>query len=463
MPNYQSFVGEEFPEPSGATTIHRTKTHNIQIRNNNDNEIAAGQPISLGGWFGESRRRISKGGKGTLYMQGGEAAVSEIDLPDGWSSSIAAGQAGFINPSNGQWSQTDGGGFQPVRAIPKPDMSVAYDDPTAAADPDSKTVFVALVTLGTSGNPDAPFALSYGGDIATGLNTAIDTTPTVSGGATVTYSVTPALPAGLTLDTDTGELAGQSAVPYSGSHRITAVNLQGSASDVVQIDLSTANAGVDAAWPLTEASGTRFDKTSNAFHLTQTGGVGLDGSAASFDGVDDVLTVTAAAAPDLFADDSDFTIGLKARVDAFTAVAGAKTPLVAMKSSTAVDEWAFVVAVNKVNATTGQVVFLVSDGSATFEAIGPQIQLGIMTGIICQFKNDEITVYVDGVAGAVKTLGASGVARDNAADLRVGAYTDDNGTNVYFDGAIKDVVFWNRALIVGEVAIVNNDTFGYGA
>ena len=84
----------------------------------------------------------------------------------------------------------------------------------------------------------APSSLTYSPDAFTlTKGTAMTTvTPTASGGAITTWSVSPSLPAGLSLDSSTGAISGTpSAVSSSTTYTITASNTGGSTTDDVTI------------------------------------------------------------------------------------------------------------------------------------------------------------------------------------------------------------------------------------
>jgi len=87
-------------------------------------------------------------------------------------------------------------------------------------------------------NDVAPYAVSYSGTPFTlTKGTALTTvTPTASGGAVDSWSVTPALPSGLSLDTSTGALSGTPALVSSSTiYTITATNTGGSDTATVTI------------------------------------------------------------------------------------------------------------------------------------------------------------------------------------------------------------------------------------
>ena len=92
-------------------------------------------------------------------------------------------------------------------------------------------------------NDAAPSSLSYSSNPATYTKgTAITAnTPTSSGGAVVSYAVSPTLPAGLTLDTSTGVISGSPAtVTSTTAYTVTAMNSGGSTTASVSITVNDA-------------------------------------------------------------------------------------------------------------------------------------------------------------------------------------------------------------------------------
>ena len=85
-------------------------------------------------------------------------------------------------------------------------------------------------------NDVAPYAVSYTGTpfTLTKGSAMTTTTPTASGGAVDSWSITPALPSGLSMDTSTGALSGTPMVVISSTtYTITATNTGGSVSTTV--------------------------------------------------------------------------------------------------------------------------------------------------------------------------------------------------------------------------------------
>jgi hypothetical protein len=102
----------------------------------------------------------------------------------------------------------------------------------------------------------APSALSYSSNPATYTkDTAIAiNTPTSSGGAVVSYSVSPALPAGLTLNTSTGIISGTpTTLTAPSNYTITATNTGGSTEAWVSITVVSPYAAWSAQYGLLQA------------------------------------------------------------------------------------------------------------------------------------------------------------------------------------------------------------------
>ena len=99
-------------------------------------------------------------------------------------------------------------------------------------------------------NDEAPTALTYAaGKVVYIIDTPITAnTPSNNGGAVVSYTVTPALPAGLSLSATTGVISGMpTAVSALSSYTVTATNTGGSATARVTITVNdTSTAAVEA-------------------------------------------------------------------------------------------------------------------------------------------------------------------------------------------------------------------------
>jgi DNA-binding beta-propeller fold protein YncE len=125
--------------------------------------------------------------------------------------------------------------------------------PTAVTSTASYTVTASnsagstTASLSITVNVAAPAGLTYTtGTAVYTVGTPIPAnSPTSSGGAVSAYSVTPDLPAGLSMDDDTGIITGTpTAVTAKASYTVTASNLTGSATATLTITVNAAAAGV---------------------------------------------------------------------------------------------------------------------------------------------------------------------------------------------------------------------------
>ena len=122
---------------------------------------------------------------------------------------------------------------------------------TPGAVSSSATYTITATNAGGSGtatvtiqvNDVAPSAVTYTPNSLTLTNgTAMTSvTPTSSGGTVTSWSVSPSLPAGLSLDTSTGTISGTpTAISSSASYTVTATNTGGSATAIVTIQVNMA-------------------------------------------------------------------------------------------------------------------------------------------------------------------------------------------------------------------------------
>jgi hypothetical protein len=118
--------------------------------------------------------------------------------------------------------------------------------PTAETAPASYTVTATnsggstTASVSITVHDAAPSSLSYFSNPATYTKGAAitDNMPSSSGGAVVSYAVSPALPTGLTLNTTTGVISGTpTAVTATGNYTITATNSGGLTSALVGIEV----------------------------------------------------------------------------------------------------------------------------------------------------------------------------------------------------------------------------------
>lgn len=98
----------------------------------------------------------------------------------------------------------------------------------------------ASVVIDVTATLQPPSGLSYATPVTYTTGTAIAAnTPTISGGAVATWSVAPALPAGLSLNTTNGNIEGTpTAITGAANYTVTAANAAGNATAVVNITVN---------------------------------------------------------------------------------------------------------------------------------------------------------------------------------------------------------------------------------
>jgi len=122
-------------------------------------------------------------------------------------------------------------------------------------------------SLNITVNDIAPSALTYSSNPATYIkDRAITTnTPTSSGGAVVSYSVSPALPTGFTLNTSTGEISGApTALSAAANYTITATNTGGSTTAAINVSVVSAYTAWAEQYNLVQSSQEDSDGDGNA-------------------------------------------------------------------------------------------------------------------------------------------------------------------------------------------------------
>jgi subtilisin-like proprotein convertase family protein len=125
-------------------------------------------------------------------------------------------------------------------------------------------------------NDIAPSALSYSSNPATyAKDTAItNNRPSSSGGAVVSYAVSPALPAGLALNTTTGIISGTpTALSTSANYTITATNTGGSTTASVSIAVVSAYTAWATQYNLVQVSTGDDDGDGNSNYLEFVAGL----------------------------------------------------------------------------------------------------------------------------------------------------------------------------------------------
>ncbi|PKB15170.1 putative Ig domain-containing protein [Flavobacterium sp. 5] len=136
--------------------------------------------------------------------------------------------------------------------------------------PPGETVYIDNVYFfrpATSSTPTAPSNLSYGGTQSFIINQAITAVmPTVSGNPAPTFTINPALPAGLSLNSTTGVISGTpSALSTSTDYTVTATNTEGSTTATVNITVVVAPILPAAPTPTARNSGDVVSLFSSAY------------------------------------------------------------------------------------------------------------------------------------------------------------------------------------------------------
>lgn len=152
----------------------------------------------------------------------------------------------YAGPQDLAWFSSDGNSFSPMFG----DLGLSFDHLTGTisgtpTQPVAKRVFSLTAANGDLAGSvaitiieGAPTNLTYSNNNATyPVGYPITTnTPSASGGNIASFSVSPALPSGLTLNTTTGEITGTpTAITASSTYTITATNIAGSGSKQITI------------------------------------------------------------------------------------------------------------------------------------------------------------------------------------------------------------------------------------
>jgi hypothetical protein len=224
--------------------------------------------------------RMAAGGTGFVVGKGGEGSDFVVENNVVWGTSgstcynvsqplltghpytktdypsTSTNTAGNYCVSNGAapsviWANAPGGDYTPAGGGPLVGTgnqtyydatsigSVAWS-PTDQGVPRSPPIDIGAVQASA---PAAPSAVTYSANPVTyTVNVAIaSNTPTIIGGVPTSYSVSPALPSGLSLNTATGYITGApSQAKNVATYTVTATNAAGSASVGVQITVSAA-------------------------------------------------------------------------------------------------------------------------------------------------------------------------------------------------------------------------------
>ncbi len=168
-----------------------------------------------------------------------------------------------------------------------------------------------------------------------------------------------------------------------------------------------------------------------------TKGVGRNGVAKSFDGTDDIITVS---------DSDELDGGSGQTISVWIKILSASPDFerVVTKEAGGTDTWQFFVDTNrKVNWRIYNDVAALSPSLATTTAVS----VGVWTYIVVLYDGSETSVYFNGVKDAT-TKSHSGAVRNGAADITIGDFPE---LGRELSGTIDEVVIWSRALSTQEI------------
>ncbi len=191
-------------------------------------------------------------------------------------------------------------------------------------------------TVNITVNNAAPSGLSYTTPVTYTIGAAItNNSPTVTGSVT-SYSVTPALPAGLSLNTSTGVISGTpTTATAAANYVVTATNSGGSTTATVNITVnSAAPSGLSYATPVTYAIGGAITNNSPTVTGTVTSysvspalpaGLSLNTSTGVISGVPTTATASANYVVTATNSGGSTTFTINITVSATTAIGAART------------------------------------------------------------------------------------------------------------------------------------------
>ena len=209
--------------------------------------------VIVGARYADPSLRDDAGSSSVIY---GKASPSNVDL-------ASLGSSGFRidGAAAGDQSGRSVASAGDVNGDGRPDVIVGapFADPSSRTDAGSSYVIY--------GFPAA--SVSYPGAITATVGTPIDSvTPTVQRTGAATFSVSPALPAGLSLDTATGVISGTPTEVATATSTVTMTDLSGTATTTV----SVAVAAPPADTPPTAAPTPAAAPAAESPVLTESGG-----------------------------------------------------------------------------------------------------------------------------------------------------------------------------------------------
>lgn len=180
----------------------------------------------------------SRSTAGSSYVIYGKASPSDVDL------ALPLGSSGFRidGAAAGDQSGSSVASAGDINGDGRADVIVG----ASGASPFSRTgAGSSYVIYGFR-----PASVSYPGAIIATVGTPINSvTPTVRRTGAITFSVSPALPAGLSLDTATGVISGTPTEAATVTSTVTMTDLSGTATTTVSVTVNAAPASAPAAQP----------------------------------------------------------------------------------------------------------------------------------------------------------------------------------------------------------------------
>jgi hypothetical protein len=267
-------------------------------------------------------------------------------------------------------------------------------------------------------------------------------TPSSHGGAATSYSVSPALPAGLTLDTSTGVIGGRpTAVTPRTDYVVTASNSAGSTTSTLSIGVCGPPAGV-LNWWRADGNGVDVIGGNNATSKNGAGfSPGFVGQAFALDGVDDYFAVP---------HDPGMNVTSAVTVSAWikrNAVAGYADPVVKKAGEGTGQINGYTLEFSQADAS--KLMFWVYLEAAGWRASSAaSIPLQQWTHVAGVYDGGAVRVYVNG-AEAAGPSPATGAIVPSTNELEIGG--DPANAGRHYSGLVDEVTIYGRALAASEI------------
>jgi len=220
-------------------------------------------------------------------------------------------------------------------------------------------------------------------------------------------------------------------------------------SDENPYNFSIQGTGTDTAlklWlKLNETSGTNADDTSgNNLDGTLTNGPVWSGSALSFDGSNDVVTL---GNPSALQITGAMTLSAWVNIDTFN-----NGRIIAKQGGSTDRGWSL-------NVESGSYAAMqISDSSnVIIYANSATLSTGVWVHLVGVYEpGSAVRIYVNGSQSGSDTTGIPASQRNSSQNVNVGR-RPDSASNTWFDGLIDDVRVYNRALSAAEATVMFNN------